>query len=308
MMPNLRPNAEDERRSAHAHAGAARFVVVTGLSGAGKSQTMKCFEDLGFFCVDNLPSSLIAKFVDLIDQAGGRMQRVALMIDARADGVFGDAAAALSALDAAEVPYHMLFLESSDQALVRRFSETRRKHPLDRGGRLLDAIAAERTHLAPFKERADYVWDTSVMTLSQLKERVVQTFGAPSDAPQMHTSVVAFGFKNGIPLDADLIFDVRFLPNPNYVPELKDLTGANPAVEQYLESTPLTTSYLKELFRFVDFLIPHFVEEGKSHLTIAVGCTGGRHRSVFVARRLAAHLHERHSGIDVTLHSRDTQL
>ena len=304
MMPNLRPSGE----AAHPHAGAARFVIVTGLSGAGKSQTMKCFEDLGFFCVDNLPPSLIAKFVELVHQAGGRTQRVALMLDARSDGVFGDADAALAALDDAVVPYHVLFLESSDQALVRRFSETRRKHPLDRGGRLVDAIAAERSHLAPFRERADYVWDTSAMTLAQLKERVVQTFGAQSDAPRMHTNVVAFGFKNGVPLDADLIFDVRFLPNPNYVPELKDLTGADPSVEQYLESMPLTTSYLKELFHFVDFLVPHFVEEGKSRLTIAVGCTGGRHRSVFVARHLAAHLQERHAGIDVTLHSRDTQL
>ncbi len=304
MTSNLRLGAE----SAHPHAGAARFVIVTGLSGAGKSQTMKCFEDLGFFCVDNLPPSLIAKFVELIDQAGGRTQRVALMLDVRSDGVFGDAGAALAALDDAVVPYHVLFLESSDQALIRRFSETRRKHPLDRGGRLLDAITAERTNLAPFKERADYVWDTSTLTLSQLKERVVQTFGAQSGAPQMNTSVIAFGFKNGIPLDADLIFDVRFLPNPNYVPELKDLNGADAAVEQYLESTPLTTSYLKELFRFVDFLIPHFVEEGKSRLTIAIGCTGGRHRSVFVARHLASHLQERHVEINVSFHSRDTQL
>jgi|SRR5579872_423878 len=303
MMPDLRPSGGAPRP----HAGTSRFVIVTGLSGAGKSQTMKCFEDLGFFCVDNLPPSLIAKFVELVDQAGTRTQRVALMLDVRAEAVFGEAGDALSALNEAEIAYEVLFLESSDQALVRRFSETRRKHPLDRGGRLMDAIAAERAQLAPFKERADYVWDTSAMTLSQLKERVVQTFGAHSDAPQMHTSVVAFGFKNGVPLDADLVFDVRFLPNPNYVPELKPLTGADVAVEQYLEAMPLTAAYLRELFRFVDFLIPQFVEEGKSRLTIAIGCTGGRHRSIFIARRLAAHLQERHTGIDVTLHFRDTQ-
>lgn len=304
MMPDLRPG--DEAPSPHA--GVVRFVIVTGLSGAGKSQALKCFEDLGFFCIDNLPPSLVAKFVELIGQAGAGVQRVALMLDVRAEGVFGDAHAALAALDGADISYCVLFLESSDQALIRRFSETRRKHPLDRGGRLPDAIAAERAQLAPIKERADFVWDTSTMTLPQLKDRVIRTFGAYSDRPQMHTGIVAFGYKHGIPLDADLIFDVRFLPNPNYIPELKPLTGADPAVERYLDATPLTASYLKELYRFVDFLIPHFVEEGKSRLTIAVGCTGGRHRSVYAARRLAAHLRERHAGIEVTLHSRDTQL
>ncbi|MDE2572305.1 MAG: RNase adapter RapZ [bacterium] len=301
MMPDLRPNGERVPRHA-----SARFIIVTGLSGAGKSQTMKCFEDLGFFCIDNLPPSLIAKFVELIDQAGGRMQRVALMLDARGESVFGDPGAGLTALDEAEIGYTVLFLDASDQTLVRRFSETRRKHPLDRGGPLIDAISAERAQLAPFKERADYVWDTSALTLTQLKERVVQTFGAPNDAPQMHTNVVAFGFKNGVPLDADLIFDCRFLPNPNYVPELKSLTGYDAPVEQYLDAMPLTAAYLKELFRFIDFLIPHFVEEGKSRLTIAIGCTGGRHRSIYVARRLATHLQERHQRIEVSLHSRDT--
>jgi len=304
MMPNLRSDVQ----AAGPRRGTARFVIVTGLSGAGKSQAMKCFEDLGFFCIDNLPPSLIVKFVELVDQGGWRLQRIALMLDVRSEGVFGDAKEALAALDDAEIPYDVLFLESSDEALVRRFSETRRKHPLDRGGPLVDAIAAERVQLTPFKERADFVWDTSTMTLSQLKERVVQTFGTPSDAQQLHANIVAFGFKHGIPVDADLLFDCRFLPNPNYVPDLKPLTGADAPVEEYLDGMPLVAQFLEELYHFVDFLVPHFIEEGKSRLTIGIGCTGGRHRSIYVARRLAAHLSERHPSVAVTLHSRDTPI
>jgi len=265
-----------------------RFVIVTGLSGAGKSQAMKSFEDLGFHCVDNLPPTLVDELVALCADAG--VERLALALDVRSGGLLGDALAALAQLDGRGLRYDLLFLDATEDTLVRRYSETRRRHPLEEQGALTGAIAAERRVVADLRERADRVWDTSDMTQSMLKARIAAAYADDLDIPMLDVKVVAFGFKFGVPLEADLVFDVRFLSNPNYVPALRDLTGADEPVRRYMEALDTTEPFLNRLFALIDFCVPLYVAEGKSRLTIAVGCTGGRHRSVYVADRLAAHL------------------
>lgn len=265
------------------------FVIITGMSGAGKSQAVKCLEDLGYFCVDNLPPSLIPKFAELC-ASSRNLRKVALVLDIRGEEMFGGLLGQLRLLDQERVSYRVIFLDSSDDILVRRYSETRRKHPLSEKGRVIDAISAEREELKPIRDVADVIIDTSKLTLSALKEKLAHAAGGRPEAGTLTVSVVAFGYKFGIPLDADLVFDVRFLPNPNYIEELRPLTGNHPAVVAYLEKSDEVQAFRKELARFIDFLLPQFVREGKSHLTIAIGCTGGRHRSVFAADELAAHL------------------
>jgi UPF0042 nucleotide-binding protein len=272
-------------------ASAKQFVIVTGLSGAGKSQAAKCLEDLGFFCVDNLPAGLIPKFAELVDVSRS-LRKAALVLDIRGEEIFGGLLGQLQALKAQGVDYRLIFLDASDEVLVRRFSETRRKHPLSDGGRLIDSIVAEREELKSVRDAADVIIDTSSLTLSALKEKLGHAVGNSSDANPMTVSVVAFGFKHGIPLDADLVFDVRFLPNPNYVPELQLLDGGHPKVIAFLDAITEAQSFKRELYRFVDYLLPQFVREGKAHLTIAIGCTGGRHRSVYLANDLVKHLME----------------
>ena len=272
-------------------APATQFVIVTGLSGAGKSQAAKCLEDLGYFCVDNLPPSLIPKFAELCS-ASRALPKVALVLDIRGEEIFGNLLDQLRVLDKERIPYRVIFLDSSDDVLVRRFSETRRKHPLhDRGrSRVIDSIVAERDELKPVRDVADVIIDTSTLTLSALKEKLGHAVAGENQVESMTVSVVAFGFKYGVPLDADMVFDVRFLPNPNYVDELRPLTGSSPRVIAYLEKIPEAQEFKHELFRFVDYLVPRFLREGKAHLTIGIGCTGGRHRSVYFANELAAHL------------------
>jgi RNase adapter protein RapZ len=279
-----------------------RFVVVTGLSGAGKSQAMKSFEDLGFHCVDNLPPTLIRSFVQLCAEAG--VQRVALALDVRSHGPLGEAVQALEELDVAGVSHDLLFLDASDDALVRRYSETRRRHPFASVGALSNAIDAERKIVANLRARADLVWDTSGMTHAMLKARIAAAYADGPAVPRVDVEVVSFGFKFGVPLEADLVFDVRFLPNPNYVPELRDLTGADEPVKRFLNALPITAPFFERLFSLLDFLIPLYCEEGKSRLTIAIGCTGGQHRSIYVADRLAAHLRKL-PGIAVSVTKRD---
>ncbi|HEV2908593.1 MAG TPA: RNase adapter RapZ [Candidatus Eremiobacteraceae bacterium] len=264
-------------------------VIVTGMSGAGKSQAAKCLEDLGYFCVDNLPPSLIPKFAELFSSSRN-LHRVALVLDIRAEEMFGDLLGQLRALENEGIAHRVVFLDASDEVLVRRYSETRRKHPLSGRGRVLDSISAERNELKPVRDAADVIIDTSALTLTALKERLAHAADATAEPGVLTVSVVAFGYKYGVPLDADLVFDVRFLPNPNYVDELRPLTGTHPAVVAYLEHDAEVQAFEKELFRFVDFLIPRFMREGKAHLTIAIGCTGGRHRSVYLATQLATHL------------------
>ncbi|GAC1410847.1 MAG: RNase adapter RapZ [Candidatus Velthaea sp.] len=280
-----------------------RLVIVTGLSGAGKSQAMKSFEDLGFACLDNLPPVLSPQFVALVERTS--IDRAAIALDVRTLGPFGDAIATIDALAASGEHPELLFLDADDQTLVRRYSETRRRHPFgDRAKHLTDAIAAEREALAPLRDRADHVWDTSRLTHGMLKERVENAFS--SGQKRMQIAIIAFGFKYGVPLDCDLLFDVRFLPNPNYEPELKALSGNDRPVADFLEALPDTDVFLRHLLAMIDFLLPRYRREGKSQLTIGIGCTGGRHRSVYLARRLETHLRS-HDEAAVIVEERDLQ-
>jgi UPF0042 nucleotide-binding protein len=279
-----------------------RFVIVTGLSGAGKSQAMKSFEDLGFHCLDNLPPRLTGSIVTLCEEGGVR--RLALSLDVRSHGPFGEAHDALAQLTERGIAFEVLFLDASDATIVRRYSETRRRHPFETAGVLMNAIAAERAALSDLRERANRIWDTSGMTHAALKARIASSYGEDGEVPRLATRIVAFGFKFGIPLDADLVFDVRFLPNPNYVAELHDLTGSDAPVARYMEQIPATKPFLERLYALIDFLIPFYIDEGKARLTIAIGCTGGRHRSVYVAERILAHL-QGFSGISASLERRD---
>jgi UPF0042 nucleotide-binding protein len=268
-----------------------RFVVVAGLSGAGKSQAMKSFEDLGFHCVDNLPPTMLTEFVELARQAGN--ERIALALDVRSAGPYGDALAALETLRESGVTFELLFLDAGDAAIVRRYSETRRRHPLADEPQLLEAIAAERRALEPLRARADRVWDTSETTIWRLKARVVAAYAPAPSEHALSVSLIAFGFKRGLPPEADMVFDVRFLPNPNYIDALRPMTGHDEPVAAYLLCQSEVENYLDHLFSFIDFLVPRFANEGKSRLTIAIGCTGGRHRSVYVVDRLAQRLRAR---------------
>jgi UPF0042 nucleotide-binding protein len=263
---------------------------------------MKSFEDLGFHCVDNLPPRLAVEVVALC--ARSNIAHLALAPDIRSGGPFGDAQAALAELRERGFSFELLYLEARDDVVIRRYSETRRRHPYERAGQSLsEAIAVDRAALAPLRSQADRVWDTSQLTQSSLKTRVAAAF-ADAENDALSVRIVAFGFKHGIPLDADLVFDVRFLPNPNYVPELQPLTGADARVAAFLAPLSATIAFLERLRDLLDFLIPQYVREGKSRLTVAIGCTGGRHRSVYIAEELGRALTGR-PGIEVAIEHRD---
>ena len=280
-----------------------RLVIVTGLSGAGKSQAIKSLEDLGFFCVDNLPPAFITKMAELCAQSGGRISRVALGIDLRGGEFFGSTLKALEELEEAGFPYEILFLEAADEVLVRRYKETRRRHPLAPQGRVLEGIREERERLQALRGHAPLIIDTSDLSPSQLREQVVQIFTGDQQQQRLILTIVSFGFKFGLPLDADLVFDVRFLPNPHYVESLRAHTGRHPAVREYVERWPVTRKFLRRLTGLLEFLLPHYITEGKTQLAIAVGCTGGKHRSVVVAEHLARVLREK--GYTVLTEHRD---
>jgi UPF0042 nucleotide-binding protein len=280
----------------------SRFVVVTGLSGAGISRAMKSFEDLGFYCIDHLPPALAADLVQLAHRAA--VERVAVSFDTRVGGPFGNALDALGALEARGISVELLYLDANDDSLVRRYSETRSRHPLGDEAPLLEAIALERAALAPLRARATLVFDTSAFTHAALKAHIVAAYANEPTVNRLAVHVIAFGYKFGVPRDADLVFDVRFLPNPNYVPELKALSGIDPPVVEFMEALADTETFLTLLFALIDFLVPRYIAEGKSRLTIAIGCTGGRHRSVYVANRLDAHLRGR-PGISVASEHRE---
>lgn len=262
------------------------FVVITGLSGAGKSYAIKCFEDMGFFCVDNLPTTLIPRFADLVTHSTQQIHRVALGADVREGAYLGDLLGALAELREGRHRVEVLFLEASDEALVRRFHETRRRHPLAHGGHVLDAIRAERHALAHLREVADRIVDTSALTVHQLKSLLVAAYGAPSLRAGMTTTLLSFGFKHGLPIDADLVFDVRFLPNPHFAEPLRPLDGRDARVRDFVLDHPESRQLLARLDELLRFLLPAYQREGKAYLTVAVGCTGGRHRSVVVAEEL----------------------
>lgn len=279
-----------------------QLVIVTGLSGAGKSEAIRTFEDLGYFCVDNLPPALIPKFAELCAHSEGRASRAALVTDIRGGRFFDSLQDALEELERKGFTYEILFLEASDAALLRRFKETRRRHPLAPDGDILSAIAEERARLEEIRGRAHRIVDTTSLTPRELKSQIEAAYGDPGSA-SIAVTVVSFGYKHGLPLDADMIFDVRFLPNPHYVDKLRHLTGLDSAVAEYVSRWPVTQRFLEKLFDMIAFLMPQFVAEGKAHLVLAVGCTGGQHRSVAVGELLGRYLRE--LGYRVRVHHRD---
>ena len=279
------------------------FVVVTGISGAGKSFAIKCLEDMGFFCVDNLPTTLIPTFADLVMRSHQSPQRVALGVDVRAGEYLPHLIDAIGELRARGHSVEVLFLEASDEALVRRYHETRRRHPLAGDGQVLEGILAERKALAHLRGIADRIIDTSALTVHQFKELLVTFYGSPHARAGLATSLISFGFKHGIPIDADLVFDIRFLPNPHFVEELRPLDGRDARVSEFVLKHDESRELLRRLEDLLDFLLPAYRREGKAYLTVAVGCTGGRHRSVSVVEELRRFLDDR--GFPPTVVHRD---
>ena len=263
-----------------------RFVVVTGMSGGGKATAIKILEDEGYYCVDNLPVRLIDKFMELVFMPGSNVDKVVLGLDVRADRPFVYVEEVLTALRDKGYEYDILFMDASDETLIKRYKETRRAHPCEPQGRVEDGIRKEREILRQIKKKADYVFDTSNLLVRELREELIRIFVDNEKYNSLIVSVMSFGFKYGIPTDADLVFDVRFLPNPYYVEELKHLTGNDRPVSDFVLSFPQTTQFREKLADMIRFLIPHYVEEGKNQLVIAIGCTGGQHRSVTMANCL----------------------
>jgi RNase adapter protein RapZ len=279
------------------------LVIVTGMSGAGKGTALKAFEDLGFFCIDNLPIPLIPKFIEGFHVSGGEVERVALGIDIRAGEKLRDLANIITELKKFEFRLFVLYLETGDEALVRRFSETRRPHPLSGRKPLINAIRMERRRLQSIRELADVTIDTSEYSVHQVKALVVDRFRAYPRSAKLNISIVSFGYKHGVPMESDLVFDVRFLPNPHFVTGLRRLTGKHSRVVRYMRSFPETKQFVGRIVEFLKFLVPFYIREGKSYLTIGIGCTGGRHRSVFIAEELGRVL--KYSGIDIQVRHRD---
>jgi UPF0042 nucleotide-binding protein len=263
------------------------FVILTGLSGAGKSQALDSFEDAGYFCVDNLPPELVPTLVDLFRREGSKVDRVAIVSDVRGGVYFEQTEHLLDELRERGVDYTLIFLEASNEALVRRFKESRRRHPLAGGGSVIDDIREERRRLAGLRERAHVVIDTSATNIHELKAQLNTDVIRHGRRSSIVFAIVSFGYKFGIPIDADLLFDVRFLPNPHYDLRLRPLTGLDADVRDYVLASSGTGEYLERLFALLDFLFPRYAAEGKAHLTIGVGCTGGRHRSVAIAEAIA---------------------
>lgn len=264
------------------------FVIVSGLSGAGKSKTVSFLEDIGYFCVDNLPALLIPKFAGLCMAGTGKYDRVAVVTDIRGGQTFDGLFEALDELQAMHCDYKILFVEASTETIIKRYKETRRSHPLARSGRSLDdAVAQERTALEPVRKRAEYIIDTSALSTAKLRGEVLRLFGSKDASTSMSVSVISFGFKYGIPIEADLVFDVRFLPNPYYIADLREQTGLDEGVRSFVFGYQQTLDFMSRLEDMIAFLLPHYVEEGKTALVIAIGCTGGQHRSVAITRALA---------------------
>jgi UPF0042 nucleotide-binding protein len=263
------------------------FVVITGFSGAGKSQAMATFEDAGYFCVDNLPPEMIGSLADLFGHEGSKVERAAVACDTRGGEYFDGLVRVLEGLDHRGVPYRLLFLAASDEALINRFKETRRRHPLANGGSVDAAIGLERHRLAALQERADISIDTSDLSVSRLRKVVADKMLPHGKLGRLAVTFMTFGFKHGSPRDADLTFDVRFLPNPHYESELRELTGLDDPVIQYVETSEGIGEFYERLTPLLDYLLPAYESEGKSHLTVGIGCTGGRHRSVVIAEHLA---------------------
>ena len=272
--------------------GMEDFVVITGISGAGKSQAMATFEDAGYFCVDNLPPEMIRSLAELFGHEGSHVGRAAVASDVRGGDYFETLVGVLEDLDAAGLPYRVLYLEADDSELINRFKETRRRHPLADGGSVESAIARERALLEPLKERADVSIDTTDLSAARLRRVVADKMLPQGRAGTLAVTFLTFGFKHGSPRDADLTFDVRFLPNPHYEADLREQTGLDADVIHFVENSDGVGEFYARLTPLLDYLLPAYEQEGKSHLTVGIGCTGGRHRSVVIAERLAAHFRD----------------
>ncbi len=285
-----------------------RFVIVTGLSGAGKTQALRCFEDLGYFCIDNFPPTLVAKFAEICFHNNGEMNKIALVMDTRSGIFFEDFYDALDFLKEQSYQYEVLYLEAEDDILVKRFKESKRNHPLSQDGRIIDGISKEREILAKVIGKDDNLIrvDTSNTSIWDLRQQIIELFDNNLNEKQFKVTIISFGFKNGIPSDSDLVFDVRFLPNPFYVKELKSLSGNDEEVRKYLEGFKENKVFFIKLKDLLKFLIPNYIKEGKSHLIISIGCTGGRHRSVSIANKLHEELKQ--DGYFVSLLHRDIDI
>jgi UPF0042 nucleotide-binding protein len=266
------------------------FVIITGLSGAGKSYAIKCLEDLSYFCVDNLPTTLIPTFAELCANSSRGIRAIALGVDVREGEYLANMGETIQELRSRGHRVDVLFLEASDETLVRRYHETRRRHPLAGEGNVLDGIRAERKALAHLREIANRVIDTTSLTVHQLKDQMVHSYGPQAAKGGLTVSLVSFGFKHGVPYDADLVFDVRFLPNPHFVDRLRALDGRDPAVEEFVMSFAESRELLSRLEGLLKFLLPLYEREGKAYLTVAIGCTGGRHRSVMLIEAVRSFL------------------
>jgi len=264
-----------------------QFVLITGLSGSGKGSVLKTFEDLGYQCVDNLPIDLIPKFAEMRQQPGSRLDRAAAVVDIRGGEALSQLPTVYRDLTRNDLKPSMVFLEASDKALIRRFEETRRPHPLGRDLPVREGIRLERVLLKPMRQLASVVIDTTRLNVHELRELIQTRFGGIAARRSMLISTVSFGYRFGVPPDADLVFDVRFLPNPNFVPRLKNQTGRDLGVRRFMNSHPQTHEFTSRLMNLLLYLLPQYVREGKSYLTIAIGCTGGRHRSVFLTEEVA---------------------
>ncbi len=274
-----------------------RFVIVTGMSGAGKSTVLRFLEDINFFCVDNLPPALIPKFAELCYEQGGEIDKVAMGIDIRGGKLFSDLFSVLSTLQSLGYDYEILFLDASEKILIKRYKESRRSHPLSKGGSIAEGIAKERQMLEDVKKKATYIIETSHILTRELKEQINRIFLENQKFESLIITVCSFGFKYGIPVDSDLVFDVRFLPNPFYIQELKELTGNDAPVSNYVMNFEESNVFLDKLTDMLEFLIPQYIKEGKNQLIISIGCTGGKHRSVTLANALYEKLYEKNHNI-----------
>ncbi len=298
----LRGTSKKSRRAARESLRSRELVIITGMSGSGKASVLKAFEDLGYYCVDNLPIELIPSFAELALQSD-EIRRTALVVDVREGSKLDRLPGILKAVQRM-IPAKVVFLEATDAVLVRRFSETRRPHPLGAGAGVKSALKAERRHLGAIRALADFVIDTSKFNVHELRSHITERFREQSSEKNILVSCVSFGFRQGVPEDADLIFDVRFLPNPHFVPEFRALTGRNPRVAKYIRSFPQTREFIQRISDLLVYLLPHYIKEGKSYLTIGFGCTGGQHRSVMIAEEVCGRL--RKAGYRVKVVHRDS--
>lgn len=266
------------------------FVIITGMSGAGKSQAMKAMEDIGYYCMDNLPPALLTKFAQLCNESTRKIEKVAIVVDIRGGIFFEDLFKGLEGLEREGITYKILYLDAADEVLIKRYKELRRPHPLNTNGSIVDGIAEERKLLQKVKKSADYVIDTSRLTIGMLKEEIGKIFLEGLNLGKLTISIVSFGFKHGILLDADLVFDARFISNPYYIPELRDLTGEDEDVRDYVFRWEQTNIFVDKVVDLLEFLIPNYIKEGKTQLVVGIGCTGGRHRSVAIAKEIAQRL------------------